>query len=50
VPWEGPSETVKRKRREKRREREDESERGVVDSASLSGRHCHGETQENTSS
>ncbi|XP_048067596.1 E3 ubiquitin-protein ligase CBL-C isoform X3 [Megalobrama amblycephala] len=50
VPWEGPSETVKRKRRAKRRDREEESERGVADSASLSGRHCHGETQENTSS
>lgn len=51
VPWEGPSESVKRKKREKRRDRDEEvSVRNVEDTTSLSGRHCHGEMEENTSS
>ncbi|XP_056331324.1 E3 ubiquitin-protein ligase CBL-C [Danio aesculapii] len=51
VPWEGPSESVKRKKRDKRRDREEEvSVRNVEDTTSLSGRHCHEEMEENTSS
>ncbi|XP_051575963.1 E3 ubiquitin-protein ligase CBL-C isoform X1 [Myxocyprinus asiaticus] len=50
VPWEGPSVSVKQRRREKRREKKvEEGDSEVVDSALLSGRHCHGETERHTS-
>ncbi|XP_016376475.1 E3 ubiquitin-protein ligase CBL-like isoform X1 [Sinocyclocheilus rhinocerous] len=51
VSWEGPSENVKRKRKEKRRGNEEEEHgRGVADSASPSGNHIHGEMEGKTSS
>lgn len=51
VSWEGPTESVQRKRKDKRRDKEEEEhDRGVADSASPSGSHIHGEMDGNTSS
>ncbi|KAF4103183.1 E3 ubiquitin-protein ligase CBL-C [Onychostoma macrolepis] len=51
VSWEGPSESVQRKRKDKRRDKEEEEhDRGVADSESPSGSHIHGEIDGNTSS
>lgn len=49
MSWEGPTETVKRKRKEKRRDKEEEPNRGVADSLPA-GSDIQGEIEENTSS